>query len=728
MAIRKGDILSLPTDQRNVALAVTKHMRELLTMQREAGIPVGDIGANYIPQRFNLPWIQANPEKAVELLAKWMAKDSGDDVTAARMRAQKVVNEAINREELHGILDASSNVYTQAFGDKLYSRKLHVAGSDWDELAPMFDQNLKSLLISYTEAAHKRVEWSKRFGIRGHAANTYIEIGRGGEVAAAEALKSKASGMKQMATGGADEVQFMDSLFNPVARDDYEASVLYGDIIRRLRLEGDSKQSREAITQELIDLHKSRGGFGTDHFKKHAEAIVNGIGDFLVRDLRVSEGELNFMAKTVGVLGGRPAYTITANNGLRNAAGYMRTFNSVTLLSASVISSLPDLGLSLVRSGSFGSWLSGMTGAVKLAAGDEATRAAMMRVAVSIESVLNENMFHLQGSKSGRISNAFFLANGLTQWTNAMRQTAALVGYESIKANQAIIQRERMNGYVGSAKYQRSLRYLRQLGLAELADAPPIGTFVEATENPKIAQAIHKFTNESVFQPSRNDVPMWAQDPIAGLMWQFKSYPVMMGRLVKRTLQEATAVENGQYVGDPAGLLYLATVGAGLGIGTVAIKDVVMGRNEDAKDGNWHSLRDRTFSKVAQEFGLKDYKMSDAEKDELLGWYIGGVLQMGALGFVGDLMYQTASSVDNGSFGKERIFSQVMGPWMGTVSDAVDIVGGAANAITVGEEDGNAKERVAARKVIGRVPFIGRANTVREGWVDWIAGEATTQR
>ena len=42
--------------------------------------------------------------------------------------------------------------------------------------------------------------------------------------------------------------------------------------------------------------------------------------------------------------------------------------------------------------------------------------------------------------------------------------------------------------------------------------------------------AIMRFVNETIFTPDPNDVPMWAQHPVGAMIFQLKSFPLMMMR------------------------------------------------------------------------------------------------------------------------------------------------------------------------------------------------------
>jgi len=756
LAMRTNNDSKLTIEEIKVKESVVQLFRKLLIMQRDAGVPVADLtnasNRNYLPQRFNISWIEANREEAIRLLGEWFRKDRKGYPTAANAMddARRVIHEALYRKELDGMLEGSTTVYGKAFGDKLYQRKLRIDSKDWEPLAPLFDNNLRSLISSYSEAAHKRVEWSKRFGIRGHAVNTYIDIGKRGDIAVIEALMGRAQGMKYMIADNmpddlglppAGPMAVMDNLFVPLTKDRREAMEIAGSLGETLMKDKDD-HTRAILVDDLMKIYAKNGGSGIEHFRLRAEAIVNALADFGTDGNTTATHELDFMLKAVGGLEGRPAHTITSNRSAQKFAQGAKLFASTTLLSAATIASFGDTAMPLLRSGSIGSMLKGITKSVKLAMNDPIMAQSMARIGVLGESMLRESMGDMNGGTMARLSSAFFQANMLTPWTNAMRQYSALVGFESIKANQAIAQREMFNNNVDSLAYRRSVRYLRQLGLAELINAEPLDTMAAAVGHEgdftpsqmKIAEAIHKFSDESIFQPNKSDVPLWAQDPIASVLWQFKSYPMMAGRLVSRLFKEAGAFENGsvigklkgqdvgKYAGDPAGLMYLLTIGAALGYGSAYAKDVIKGNNQEGE--SWRTAKDYRLSKIGQDLGFKDFSISSDGADNVLGGYATGLLTLGALGFVGDLMFQSAQSLDNGSYGRERIMSQIAGPTMGLFSDTLQIAEGAF-AAAKGDES-NAKARNATRKVLARIPFAGSMKPEIEATVNAVAGDSQT--
>jgi hypothetical protein len=733
-AMRKGDaaVAKLPKELRAVAVEWRKKAAELLERQKEAGIGMGDIttldNSFYLPQRLNVSWIAANSEEAVKRFARWMAKDSGDSIELTTARARRVVLEAISREDLDGMLSATSNVYADSFGGKLFARQFNIDPEDWDFLSPMFDNNLRSLMVGYVKNTNRAIESAKSVGVGSHALRTYTDVGARGYQAALDALMGKAADLTYVPKqDSAEAVEMTSSLFSPLFRDVRQAAEAVDRIIGAIQRDG--PVAANAQIEILSRLYESTGQAGSEHFAKRAEAIVHGLIDFGKDGSEISARELKFMANVGKLMNGKAVHKIDLPRGGQRLASGLKTFNSVTLLSMSVLSSISDMGGSLMRTGDFNAYVKGVAGKMKAMAGDPDYRSSLLNIGAGIESILQENIAGSVGGASGRISNAFFNGIGLTQWTRANRDVAALVAFESIRNNTEIAKRLRAAGQQDTVKYRRAVRHLREVGLAKLIDEPALENIAQATAREDISAAIHKIANESVFQPNRMDVPVWAQDPLLSLLWQFKSYPQQMFKAVKRNISEAFAKEDGKYAGDLRPIMFLLTTGAALGAGGMALKDVVTGRNdvEGNSPEDWRTFRERRLSKMVQEFGFKDFEMDNETLDTFAGWYVEALLSLGTLGFVGDLAFQTARSVDDGAFGRERVMSQIAGPWLGTFTDALKVADGlskvAVEQITGVEDEANADQRNAVRAVLGRVPVMGSQRPIVNPIVDYVAGE-----
>jgi len=224
-------------------------------------------------------------------------------------------------------------------------------------------------------------------------------------------------------------------------------------------------------------------------------------------------------------------------------------------------------------------------------------------------------------------------------------------------------------------------------------------------EDEGIRTAVINFANEAQFAPNANDIPLWAQTPIGAIVFQLKSYPLMMMRLGKYVATEAGN-------GNLKPLAYFATLGPAFGAGTLALKDIIQSRGGD--DNKEMALRKRNILKV-----LGYDKKIHGDEQDFLGWYAEGMVTMGGLGLLGDIMHSAVQQADNGAYGKVRMFSTLFGPTVGDMSAVMEIAGGIFD-----KKDSNAKERSAWREVATRVPVLGGVASFREGVTDALAGEA----
>jgi hypothetical protein len=343
-------------------------------------------------------------------------------------------------------------------------------------------------------------------------------------------------------------------------------------------------------------------------------------------------------------------------------------------------------------------------------------------VGAASENIVHQRMTKAFGVDNTKFTSGFFTTTLLTGWTDMMRDISAAVAYEHFRS-QSRIAREAPNTRQGRIAKQ----ILNEAGLQELyksnMNIESIMRSGGESEHPyreQLASSIVKFTNQSIFTPNANDQPLWAQTPGWQIVFQLKSFPLMMTRMGRDVVSDAL---NKGSEGERrlAPLLYFAGLGPMFGSGVVFAKDVVQGRG--GEENREFAVRDRALTDkftMAEEFGLKE------NADQLLGWYVDGLMQMGGLGLIGQLMYDSAAQIDNGAYGKWRVAELLGGPSLGLFSDAFEVASGAADATldAFGAESTNSKERSAVREILGRAPILGGVTAFREGGTDFIAGEA----
>jgi hypothetical protein len=223
-----------------------------------------------------------------------------------------------------------------------------------------------------------------------------------------------------------------------------------------------------------------------------------------------------------------------------------------------------------------------------------------------------------------------------------------------------------------------------------------------------LRMGVIKFADDAIFQPNPNDIPMWAQTPVGQLVFQLKSFPLMMSRMTGHILSEANQ-------GNFRPLMYLASVGPAFGVVTLSAKDMIQMRG--GEDDRSPELRKRNVLKA-----LGYDKKVHGDENDFLGWYVESMMVMGGFGLLGDVIHSAVSQVDNGAYGQQRMWSTVLGPSFGLGNAGMQVTAGIFDE----GDNSNSKERSAMREVATRIAILGGNRRIREGIVDATAGEASS--
>ena len=352
-------------------------------------------------------------------------------------------------------------------------------------------------------------------------------------------------------------------------------------------------------------------------------------------------------------------------------------------------------------------------------------------------------MTHMAGDGSQQFQHAFFYGTGLQSWTNFMREVSAVVGYNTFKAEADMAQKLIARGQIDSAAYRKSLRLLKRYGLEAYAKpgSRRMADMKTVAKDDNFRYATMRFVNETIFTPDPNDVPLWAQHPIGSMVFQLKSFPLMMMRMV---FGEGGVVDEAWKYKNFKPMIALLTVGGGFGMMANTIKDYTLQRG--GEDGREAALRERKFSKTAVGETFKVFtgvEGEDADRwlqenlgkdaDKFLGHYLEGIVALGGLGLLAELFFNTAAQADNRYYGAARMVSAIGGPSTGVLFDAAANVGGgielAREAIPGVSGDGsNSSERAFIRTLLRRIPVAGGNKVFTEGGTDLLAGEQTGRR
>ena len=724
-ALRRGDMAKLTDSEKEIYAAVRTSLDRAHSKMRDVGIAVGKV-KDYVPQVWDIDKIRANSEGFQKLIADYFMKEAkvegrpanrADAEDAARRLFDRLVDEdgvymppkaekraaASDHTDYQRMLKLNAKDKT---GKLLYAAEL-------DGLEAFMEGNLRGLLAKYHDGASRRRIFHSQYGVNNHGFHDYMHAAQYGTRGMAELLEtSKIHRTDTKVPGelGVEVATVQSILMRGMSkRDAFAISEKIGALING------SKSPTEIYTKVKSLLRAARPDADDNSaYAVRSEAIARAAADFR-GGKGPSANDMEFLHAFHRAAMGRQVHAGHGHQKLANFSKNLRLFNSVTLLGFTTLASIPDLGMSLVRSGSMRAWATGMANY----AADKNYRAAFRDVGAAVESIVFENMANMYGGAGGRKTQAFFNAIGLQPWTKMQRQMAAAVGFEAFKAEIARMRDNYVPGQVAQNRaFRTSKRFLDHFGLTDLAmnsnQMLDISMLDPATGRSDLKAAILKFSNESIFSPNANDIPIWAQTPWGSLMFQLKSFPLMMSRFSKQVLSEA-------WNGNPWPLLYMATVSTGLAAGSLAIRDIVQGRGGDDPQNPEHKIKERSLSKIAENFGFDPISMP-GQLDTVLGWWVESMLAMGGAGLIGDMLYQTADQLDNGAYGQARVMSLVAGPWIGTGFDAFNVAAGAA--ATLRDDESNATQRAGVRAAVSRVPVLGGIRPLREEVVNRIAGEA----
>lgn len=736
-ALREGRtaVQKLNVEERRIALKIAKSFDTELNKMRQMGIAVGDTrnyGTDYyVPQVWDKEAILSNPNKFQRALKRYFLTEQRDpNFEGNAMNNQQIdelVTKVFNRmTSQDGVLD-TVDVLRTAVSSPFQRRMLKLKPGDFKDMDEFLVNDLQGLLAKYFDRTVRKRLLTEKLGISGHALSTYKSVIREGKDAAVQILMTDKK--MDIINNTLQGVATVEHLSIPKLKGSKrDVTAIVADVARHAKDGASGKSKARMILINAMEPHDREN----PQFLTRADAIVNALADF--PDGGANAKTIDLIDRMNNVLNKRPIDGTSGTEVQHMITRNLKAFNSVSLLAFTTLTSLPDVALPLIRSGNLGAFA--RTYAKYMS--DANYRKASRNIGVGIENLLHDRMVQMGGEGSQKFTNAFFNFTLLTPWTNFNREVAAMVGYEAFKSELARAISMRNKGNHHSRGYEKTVRFLERYGLTgEGADYDFLAKGAYAIDRiPPNAEDIHnqlkaailRFTNESIFTPNPNDIPMWAQTPWASLMFQLKSFPLMMARLSgyvlteafgRRSPEQSIFTLNRNYNMKP--LAYMATAGVGLGAISLTAKDFVQMRGgEDEKS---FDTRERLLSKS---FMGKIIPVEEGgDYDKRLGWYFEALMAMGGLGLFAELLYNAAAQADNGAYGKIRIASSLAGPSVGTFFDGIDVAAGAGDAV-FGEEGGsNAKQRQALRAVATRIPIAGGIKSVREGAAD-LAGEANS--
>lgn len=729
---------------------VRGYLDEATGRLRASGAIVGNLKKNYFPQIWRKDLIQADPDEFVRRLKKYfLAERNGTGEAAkAEAAARRVLQRLVDEDGVFSNPAQNFKRNADKAGDQSdhldYTRLIRLdefpefADMDVpDSLGVFLENDLLVAMTKYSDNLEHRIDISEKFGVGAHGYHDYMAI-LSQPMNARQAIGKLLASNKIITTNwtrsgmtdhGTKTQTFRNDYFYAPLKNKFEAEQKAQQLIDMAR-DGKTAPEIEANIMELLgdSLNDNPDAeLLRNNFRKRASAIASALGDTKGltnvpsnRNLQHAQGFMNSSMR-------RPIDGVHGTFSMRNASKWLRGVNAVTLLGFTTLTSLGDLVLPLIRTGDTGAYIKSL----RKFAVDPEYRDMIRNIGAATENAVHQRLTVAHGVDSTQFMTGFFNATLLTPWTDMMRDVAAAVSYEHVKAQHRIL-RTRPNSRAGRI----ARRILNEEGLGELVQdqSLDLDMIMESrftnNEHPmadKVSASMIKLTNQMIFTPNPNDIPLWAQTPLGAIAFQLKSYPLMMTRLINTVAGEAfkgnTTAERGAnfvkaFVGQSdnrlAPLAALLIAGPAMGGIAVGTKDIIQGRG--GEDNREFALRERKLSET-----LTTAFEENEDMDMLMGWYFDGMMALGGLGLMGELAYDIASQADNGAYGAQRNLETIGGPTVGLFNDATTVLQGARSWWD--QDDTNGEKRAAVREVVGRVPVLGGVSWAKEGIVDSVAGE-----
>ena len=694
----------------------------------QAGIMVGR-RENYLPQVWNKEAIDKNRGKFLEGMRQYyIDEQAGFGKMVNEADAQEFARrmyETLAGEGSDGVFIPHRGGSRNPTSDAIdYNRviELEKYPNHMANMEEFLEHDLEFLLTKYFEGSSRRLAHTEKLGINSHAWYDYMHVAEHGKSGIAKLLSTPREftwnkyGLDL--DGNMTQYDLTDTVTMPFLNREGEASAFVDGLVEEYQRHGIA--SARKLLMDVAPVDSS--GIPTEGYVKRAEAILGALQDFKGdKAPSWTNEDFRFMDKSLAVAMKKPQ-DADYNRALMKMSKTVRGFNNISLLGFTTLTSLGDLVLPLIRSGSMQDYVKGLSKWAR----DPDYRRFMYNTGVAIENILHERQLYMYGGTGSKLSNAFFNTTLLTPWTDLNRQFAGSVGFESFKTMQAKANRHynpRMSFDKQSVEYKQAHRYLKGYGLEKFLPEGTEGKVsLDSTEaltkfadDKELRQAIIRFADESIFQPNQNDIPLWAQTPWGAMIFQLKSFTLMMQKMSWDVWKEAMSKD-----GRKAPLMYALSVGPAFGAFSLAAKDTIQLRGGDTEREADVRVRN------ALKFMGYDKKIHGNEHD-VLGWYLEGIMHMGGLGLFGELAHNAATQADNGAYGVNRLMSNIGGPSVGLFQDSVHVIGGVKDAI-LGSTDSNAKERTAVRTVATRIPIVGGVRDWREGITDAVAGEPTGRK
>jgi len=746
---------AMSSEEQRAAQAIADHLARTHDAMRRIDPRIGFI-KDYFPQLWSVHKIHKSTEDRERFTS--LLRDHFLDASLregnplGREETEEIARRTVLKildDESEGLMVPGRGASRNSAAENLDgSRAIRLDNSDTSmALREFLEDDLEAVMVKYYDQAGRRIHQIETFGIGSHGAYDYLKVMQDGTAGAVQLLTTKkvfqSTKRARDESGNMEEVVFLDTFNMPFEGKEQEAAQVIREVEEALADPGLGEPVARNILMKYQPVDQANGEPSL-FYERRVEAILAALSDFDGDPHLITNDAAHFIERLMKVSNRK---TLSDHEGMLKFSRGMRNFNLVTLLGFTTLTSLGDPVLPLIRSGN----MSAYAKALRRFASDPVYREMLENIGVAGESILHDRLAYMWGASDGRFTNAFFNATGLTPWTDVNRRFAGAVAIETFKAAQKKAHDAWVDGvpfHQQPAKVKRAYRTLKNYGLegfthrsAPMIDSPDVleGRYtneaIGIADSDAARVAVIKFADESIFAPNPADIPIWGQTPLGAMIFQLKSFPLMMMRMSKEIIVDDVKLalydmlgkkppSNLKGTGDLRRAMWLLTAAPAAGMGSLAVKDIVQGRGGERDDPDF-ALRERRFSDWNP---LMSEPMDDETIDMYAGWVVEGFTHAAGFGLLLEMIHDVVSQTDNGAYGQVRVASTLFGPSVSTGVGAFNVASGGLDALLDRTPDSNSTERRGVRSIAERVPVLGGVKPVREMMVDLAAGEAERTR
>jgi hypothetical protein len=429
---------ALTDQEREIFMAVRDEFRRTREELVAQGVFMGDRGPDYLPQVWSKDAIAKDREDFLNAMVEYFQIERAAN-------GQDFVQEEANAfaERMYDVLagEDSDGVFIPIEGGTRNPQAEHVDFGRMIELdkyptamkrlEKYLESDLEALLVKYFEGATRRVAYTEHLGVNGHALYDYLKVVDQGVDGIAELL-SKNKEFKKSINFIDDSGSASTTTLKDVVRMPFEGSETTAREFAQQLVEASAAGGEAAARRMLMEVAPTsvRGDVPKAYLRR-ADAIVGALRDYNGQRPKGSYNELNNGYKFIenAMRAAMRKRQIGVTDSQVRVSNALRTFNNVTLLGFTTLTSLGDLALPIIRSGSMRDYVK----ALKNFASDPEYAELINNTGVAIENIVHDRMIHLFGGADNKLSNAFFNATMLTPWTDTMRRLSGGVGYVGCK-------------------------------------------------------------------------------------------------------------------------------------------------------------------------------------------------------------------------------------------------------------------------------------------------------